>query len=500
MIKSSDIISASDDELADIFPRIDGAFSRQTRALMASFKTDLLDLNDNWASVPPFWCCPACKRSKPQLARLSDQGVLLCHLDLHHDHLRDASRAILRARNPLPEAIGDPERGALMRAFSACKGLLERFCDALICKDCNQADGEAKLQLKAIPRVFSFSPVEIGKFITARPNQAHTVLPDVAMALWEAVEEDVKDRLEFAHLLAERIAQGRHRRQGEPPSRSDMGRTNGEIALRLLAHQTGSSFYNLSTLLGDRSVRRDGFALMRKRNRVASKTVRAPTPEEWAELDARQARTSGWRQAPSDWCCPVCARDRAAIPRRSNANKWTGSLHHLMVFQLEADPEVQSWRRAHSEADVFRSHGWVWICQDCRQIQTDVKTADPTLEGHFFSVKALRNLVGEAKPHVRHEVDLEKAMATAVWYTDRDEAALEYFEHKSRCTDLWSRYQFARKELDLDAKAAEHWVGAWFTAPCQWTSFDVQLAWSLTEGERFYRFEEERYVPDEAWV
>ncbi len=494
-----DIGAASNDQLTRLFRRLDGAWSPLTRELLARFETERLDLNENWAAVSQDWFCPVCRRGKPDLARLSGEGVLLCRLDLHHDHLRDAGKAVLKARNPLPED-DLTRRRELLSAIRVCKGLFERFCDILVCPDCNVADGEAKRGVQDVPPSFSFTPSEIAEFISVQPNVPHRVDLTKARAAWEAARADYEDRLAFAELLAGRIARGGHIRQGSPYGAWQDASGNGEIALALLRDLTGPELWGLSRQLADRSVRRDGFGSASRRTKARSPRVRAPTAVELAALDARQARTSGWRIAPGDWRCPICNRDRQTIPRLAKSGEWTAGLHHVSVFDREHDLESCMWRGCEPEDLVFRSHALVYICQDCRHVMTDVKTQDRTLSGEQLSVHDLRALVGKAEPHVRHDVDFIAAAARARANQAREVAAREYFAHASASTSASAQYRMARRELGLPESKAKLWLADRLNAELETVEDAEWLEWLLREGARISEEGHSAFnLPSERW-
>ncbi|PKV11380.1 hypothetical protein CVO74_20175 [Xanthomonas prunicola] len=54
----------------------------------------------------------------------------------------------------------------------------------MICDQCNSADGAAKRRHK-LPANFSFSPTEIGSFVTAVPHGAHTINYETALAIYQ---------------------------------------------------------------------------------------------------------------------------------------------------------------------------------------------------------------------------------------------------------------------------------------------------------------------------
>lgn len=437
-----DLETASDDELNSHLPRWDGVWSLQTRQLVRQLQATGVDLNDSWASTPQGWICPCCHRSKPELVRLTATGIMLCHLEWHHDHLRDRGKAILRARNPLTEG---PDRVPLLRVIELCKGLFERFHEVLVCQDCNAAEGQAKLMLRGVvDRDFSFSPGEIAGFIKASPNAPHVVDAGVAEATWEKVRADFEDLVGFAGLMAERIAAGRHRKPGLPPHLS-RGPT-AEAILFQLAEGAGewASPYRLVSTLSARSVRRQGAMSTGGKPRRAI----APTDAEFAEYDARQDATTQWRRAPKDWRCAACDRDRRQIMRRSNSGGWTGKLHGFEDYIPETN-EVSRWRRGVGDitAVVFGGHAKVTICGDCRHIITDVKTREPHLTEASWSLAELRDLVAGAAPNTRHAVPLEDAIALARSNSEREEAATDYALHRAEARRARS-YVEARQRRD----------------------------------------------------
>lgn len=82
-----DLPNIPDVEVAALARGHDGRWSEQTKRLLTASGTSLLDLNSNWASTWIGWACPCCRREKPQICRLSEGNVLLCRLELHHDHI-----------------------------------------------------------------------------------------------------------------------------------------------------------------------------------------------------------------------------------------------------------------------------------------------------------------------------------------------------------------------------------------------------------------------------
>lgn len=128
-----------------------------------------------WAQSGEDWRCPACARSKFELLRwtvctrkIYDNGSVRIEkrmdwaggLHRHHDH-----------------GIGD--------AYDDGDLLLDRRFDAeVICEQCNSADATAKRKL-GLPANWSFSPQEIGRFVTATPHGKHRFDYAVAASIYE---------------------------------------------------------------------------------------------------------------------------------------------------------------------------------------------------------------------------------------------------------------------------------------------------------------------------
>jgi hypothetical protein len=470
----------SDDELSACFTRWDGAWSVQTRGLVAASQAAGLDLNDNWASTPPAWQCPCCLRWKPDLVRLSLSRILLCHLEWHHDHLRDRGKAILRMRNPRQEG---PEGLAVSRAIDVCKGLTERFHTTLICKDCNAAEGQAKAALRGnVHGDFSFSPREIARFINAAPNRPHEVDMTAAAAIWAEARETFEDLVAFAQTLADRIAIGRHRKEGAPPRFAESP-TPQAILYRLAVNEAGfGPLFQTATDLATRSVRRDGVGLGLRRARRAVH----PTAADYAAFDSAQDQTTLWRKAPVDWICAACDRDRLRILRKSNAGAWTGKLHRFQEFLPETDPE-SLWQRGADDGEtlVFGAHRQHLICGDCRHIITDAKVRAPEVSELAWRLSDLRALVAGASDNLRHEVDLDVALDLARQASAHQAAAEAYFEHRSEAMTIRSHVTLIRRRDACDVDQALFTL-AWDDAYTEEENlaFEQRLRWLHNESDR----------------
>lgn len=145
----------------------------------------------NFFKTEPWWHCPACCRSKPEIARLDKNGNLLCAIVSHHDHFAEY-------------AAGDLE-GA---AWSLAELVLRRFPPTLICNDCNVVDSAAKKAIEA-PGEFSFAPFEIAYFINVTRNAPHTVDRERAQTAYDCARLSVQ-------LLREMLAETKAQQDGGP--------------------------------------------------------------------------------------------------------------------------------------------------------------------------------------------------------------------------------------------------------------------------------------------
>ncbi len=118
-----------------------------------------------WARVGPDWICPSCRRSKFEILRWTMRFPRTANrfedwmagLHEHHDHARSWT------------GVGTA-----------------RFLPIILCDQCNAADGAAKRRLK-LPENFSFSPSEIGRFVTATPHGKHAIDYDIAARIYSAL-------------------------------------------------------------------------------------------------------------------------------------------------------------------------------------------------------------------------------------------------------------------------------------------------------------------------
>ena len=480
-----DILRLGDDDMSAIARDRDGRWSDLTKRLLVEFRTQKLDLNRGWAATWTGWSCPCCKRNKHQIVRLTSGEVLLCHLELHHDHLDDYVKRIFREIKLSSE---DPDlRVQASRAEGALRSLVERFERTLICVDCNLADARAKSELREeIELHFTFTPSEIAQFIEVQDNQIHEI--DIARArrIWTNAREDFKDRIDFARRMAMRIEKGRHRREVAPGQRLNGQPQTRDICFQLCAEQLPDIYrLHLGEAIEARSVARDGVGATKKPSR--KQKGQPPTDAEFASLDADQrSKNKPWRDAGEGWKCPCCERSKRDICRRSNRGKWTAKIQRFDGFELETRKE-QLWRRRLDGAGdiVISAPKPEWVCHDCRGIVTQLRQRRPDLETRVLTLENLRELAALPAANVAHEVDFTRAEEMIIEKSAFLDAITEFEEHQRQITDARGEYLNWKKAGCSDAGARD-FVGYRLAKERDWDleEGDAHADWLLEEAAR----------------
>lgn len=491
-----DFALADDLELERYLPSLDGRWSAQTKAILSVLGTERLELNGNWARTPIDWRCPVCRRLKPEIARLTAAGVALCQLERHHDHLGDQGARILWRGQVRPENRSGAE--ALHSAIQVCMGLAERFHPILVCSDCNAADAAAKAALEyAADDHFSFSPSEIARFIKIEPNRPHEIDATIALGIWMAVAEDVRDRLAFMEVMARRIASGRHVREG-----SGYGPDHRAVLLTDIVGAAADDRWaaqRLETLVQKRSIKRDGFASSVKvppRKRVA-----LPSLGDLERFTASARRSDFWHEPPQDWCCASCDRTRFQILRKApKSGLWTAGAHRRRVFAVEPRPDAL-WARNgwYDHGITFGDHHIVWMCKDCRQIITDAKQTGQNLTDDCLSVADVRSLLTAIFPHERPDYDRQAAARMARDNFEIMAAIDDYDRHRKRCLYLFlNRRQMLRFESEAVVDASL--LDAVWEDHISIEHRPAHLHWLVEEGRRYAgadrQFAQERQTPE----
>lgn len=481
-----DIESMTDDELEQLARMRDGRWSAQTKALMRRFNTDKLNLNRAWAGTWQGWTCPCCQRAKPQIARLTTSGVLLCQLELHHDHLGDKAGKLFEEINQKSE-----DREFNIQVSHAKYGMLqfvERFERTLICIDCNLAEGSAKATLdSAVDWDFTFSPKEITGFIRATDNGVHTVDFEAARTTWERVKPDIADRLDFAERMAIRFAKGKNRREVAIGVRADFWIDDRALVWAqvtdALPHLDRGSI-GMKVLA--RSVARD--AVGKSAKRKVKPAGKPPSDAEFADVGSQNGEQKHWNAVSEDWTCGCCKRSKREICRKSNKGKWTARIHIIRDWIAEEDISNLYWRGGDMTGGmVIGSHVTVLICQDCRHIISEVQRRDGTLEESSLTLGEVEAAIVAIAPNQMHDVDYEWAIETARNNRDLVAAVDEYHRHARDALAKLARAKWLMKAVPCSFEKARCFMG-YEHAKAEDVDLeegDAYMDWLLGEGLRF---------------
>ena len=450
-----DFAVMTDDEVDQhaLTKMFDGRWSAQTRWLMEQFGVQKLDLNKAWAQTWIGWSCPCCGRRKSEIARLTENGVLLCQLDWHHDHLGDYAGDIMRAK-ALTGA--DQETDIIRkRACGAAIAVIERFARVVLCNDCNAADAAMKALIGSeVPRSFSFAPSEIAVFVQPKAWQPHDISEDLGQTLWPAAMEEFQERLQFAEMMGDRIAAGLHDREITNFSDPSLNYDDPHFLYRL-AWETGGVRHRpngLSEALLARSLSTCG----RSATTNSKRRVRVPTHAEFKELDLANSRNSGpWRKAGADWRCPCCERSKFEIMRLSNRGKWRAAVMMLNKYELEEDAESIGRRMAGNARSFFISGvSQVGVCQDCRQIVADASRVRPGSEQDSLKLSDIRELVGVPAAHQTHQVCRDEVSAKLDQNADWLAAVKDFQAHREEVVYVSFELYKLRRNTGFGEEAA----------------------------------------------
>ena len=445
----ADLANASDQTLEAIFSRRDGAWSSTTKRAIKRFQAAGLDLDSNWASTPQTWSCPACGREKPQLFRLTGNGILLARLDSHHDHLDDRLKDMLKAKlgTRWVEQVG-PGVG---RVQSLATRMIIRFERTLVCIDCNGVDGNIKKKIPQISKWFSFSPSEIKQFIVPRDNQEHVIDFDKASTLFQAALENFQRREALMLQLVEMMAAG------------ELNQERGNVE----RYFSGTDFTNfLSAAMNSISSRSDlsrDYAIFESRSlsregssppRPSSPATMSPTVEE-VENHYGNGSLGLWRAVPLDWRCAGCSRSKAEVLRRSSNKKhqWSGRLCRHTEYVLEERYDEET---GFPEVSVDHEVTHV-ICMDCSQITAEIRKQRSILGGsdRLLQLKDMRAVI-RATPNMNHVVDWQEAFRRFEESEELVDLVARYFESRTKAAQCLWEYRRRMERYDNNVERARN--------------------------------------------
>ena len=436
-----------------------------------------------------FWQCPCCGRSKTEIARKSPGGVLLCRLEVHHDHLGDRAKKIFDSQCPRPE-----ERAAaiqVLRAKDALIPLVERFERALICLDCNAAEGAAKLELRQeIRGDFSFAPSEIATFVRSVPNNPHSVDISSAKAAWLAAKPDFEDRLDFASRMAKRVAKGKHLCELSASTRK-IGPIDERdfVFMRYCEQMPRNVSINFGAQLDWRSTSYDSAGRSPKPKRKS--VARSPTEGEFHEIDLANQQRKTWVIAGEHWICPCCNRTKQEICRKANSGKWTASIHRYREFAIEENEESLAWRLPTSQSDiVVGSEFKLLICQDCRHVVSEVVRRKPGLKSYHLPITDIQELIS-VSANSMHVVDYAQVIEIMISKKALGEAIDDFELHRSDALSLKVDFGLLKEGLGSATDALEVLVYEHAKAhDIEPEIAENYVEWLLSEADRFKKMQE----------
>lgn len=371
---------------------LDGIMSPLSCELARRFNvgTDAIDMTLAWAWTPMDWTCPACRRGKRDIARLTEKGKLMCRLVEHHDHMADLVEAEFERQCKEHRKIVADEFGK--RFAKRASQMVTAYDNTIVCDDCNTADPKAKRAVDT-HKDFSYSPQEIGQFVKARPNAPHEIDREEAKRIWLEQAATFNLRLTIVKRIASIAATNSHWYQELPRfQRAEQIYANAEN----LARHYGaiSSLYELA---GDK--RSPAVDLSAWRKTPHQQPRRLPKLED-LDYIAKVSSAKSWAKVESVWKCPCCRRTKSHTVRLSNKDKW--------VFDIFAPSFYAPTERYGTQKVV--------VCQDCSSLATAVGreaclTIGITHESAYAKFVTLEELamVTLAHPHRQHNVDNDQA-------------------------------------------------------------------------------------------
>lgn len=171
----------SDHEMENYFPDNDGFWSTTTFEIyknLSCAKSNIVFIGSSWIDVSQNWKCPICNRDKLSIARIGKSNKIIMDIVTHHDHSDDY---IVRDQ-----------------LISEKNLLIRRFEPILICSDCNVAEANAKSSLY-LEKWFSFSPYEIGMFITSMKNSKPKINLNIAKCIYDSVIINIKKTINYTN-------------------------------------------------------------------------------------------------------------------------------------------------------------------------------------------------------------------------------------------------------------------------------------------------------------
>lgn len=142
---------------------------------------------------------------------------------------------------------------------------------------------------------------------------------------------------------------------------------------------------------------------------------------------------------------------------------------------------------------AFRSYRVVYICQDCRQVVTDLRSIDASYSENALSISDLRDLATDIAPNRKHDVDMPAARARADENSEYLGLIDDYNRHRSQSISLTIELTTLTGEFRMGQEEALIEL-----TPLAWApgfsddQLRERLDWLLLEGRRLRREDLER--------
>jgi len=371
---------------------LDGIMSPLSRELAQRFDvgTDAIDMTLAWAWTPIDWACPACRRGKRDIARLTEKGKLMCRLVEHYDHMADLVEAEFERQCKEHGTIVADEFG---KEFAKrASQMVAAYDNTIICDDCNTADPRAKRDVNT-HKDFSYSPQEIGEFVRARPNVPHEIDREQAKRIWFEQAATFKLRLTIVKRIAAIAATNSHWYQEVP--RTQRAEQIYAHAVNLARHYGSvSSLYDLAGYKRPPPVEVSAWRKLKHQ-----KPRRTPKMED-LDYIAKVSSAKSWGRVENTWKCPGCRRAKSETVRLSNKNKW--------VFDT-FEPSFYAPTERYGTLKII-------VCQDCSSVATGIGreaclalgVTNESAYAKFVKLEEL-GMVAVAHPHRQHNIDNDQA-------------------------------------------------------------------------------------------
>lgn len=438
----------SDDDMEYHFPNNDGKWSAQTKQAIVKFNAMGLDLNENWALLSKGWQCPSCDRTKMEIFRINEAGILLANAHLHHDHIGEYLKDRVREICGIEWSKTAPAEA--LRAISSLTQLSESFDATYICWECNTIEGNAKGLITGKPiNNFSFSPSEINSFIAPRKNKPPLIDERKLHVLWAQYSEILHRKIEFIDTAIYLIKSGVFKKEASPRGINRIAHVpNGERNLvesffrQNRAGPEARRIYEFSQDFKARSTSKDSDRLKTEKREKKRHCARINEEDLSRYVDTQSPKT--WGSLSINWSCPICNRSKYDVIRRSKTGKLTGGVRSLAVPILETDPSAILMRRKiaprFAPDVIIRSEDECKICSDCRDIITKLKTTRMDIGDIHLDKDEIAKCLIENDPHFEHIVDWVKAGNFAKKNTYLSHAWEEYIFFRTAVSTISSAY------------------------------------------------------------